>query len=268
MSKFATFLHFASESMESNVKTLLLEIYGPSSTTAKEGNLKLVSKPNNAIPFDKSLNISGLENGISTREGNEQIPETQSNHKLRPNLWRGIAALLLSPHQTIQLAALRCVRQAINLLDESDLDFECENYQVFEAINNKSINENEPENISDKKELVLSRESNPNSPLTVSIDSSDDSHYAIQLISSGCLDALVDVLCRTSHKTNLVNSACLEVIAIVFQRAKGIIDTVGLDGPAVWRISTIINSENSPNQSRDEKKLSPAQASNIVGKLG
>lgn len=227
----------------------------PSSTTAKEGNLKLVSKPNNAIPFDKSLNISGLENGISTREGNEQIPETQSNHKLRPNLWRGIAALLLSPHQTIQLAALRCVRQAINLLDESDLDFECENYQVFfEAINNKSINENEPENISDKKELVLSRESNPNSPLTVSIDSSDDSHYAIQLISSGCLDALVDVLCRTSHKTNLVNSACLEVIAIVFQRAKGIIDTVGLDGPAVWRISTIINSENSPNQSRDEKK--------------
>lgn len=61
--------------------------------------------------------------------------------------------------------------------------------------------------------------------------SSDDSHYALQLILSGCLDSLVDVLLRTRHKTNLVNSACLEVVATIYQRAKGIVESIGLDSP-------------------------------------
>lgn len=205
-----------------------------------------------AVESPKPKNSLSTEEQKLSKSPKDALSENQTDNKsLRPSLWRGIAALLLSSHQSIQLAALRCVRQAITLLDDSELDFECENYDVFFEDSNKSTpdnSESETESFgSNNSSPTGSKESNTNSPLSFSLDSLEESHYALQLISSGCLGALVDVLCRTCHKTNLVNSACLEVVAIIFQRAKGIIEAIGFESPAAWRISTIINSDSSLN---------------------
>lgn len=232
-------------------------IEGANTVRQKIGNQTLEPSINETRDTDSNINqqlkLNSAESITSATEAHlDKKQEASSSTHPRPNLWRGIAALLLSNHQTIQLAALRCIRQAINLLDESDFDFEGDNYKdFFEAISNKSAQEkekNENKSTDFDRNLENTNQNHDGEYENENVHDTDpfpfeslDSHYALQLISSGCLDALVEVLCRTYHKTNLVNSACLEVMTTIYHRARGIIESLGLANPDVVRIGGIIN---------------------------